>query len=94
MGLREEILGKLESDFAKICGPEKAALLIQAVHPSGRFGYFGRQSIMVRITPGTADQGKKVDYETFDPISGHEASGGTMTDEESFREAFGDAIEW
>ena len=94
MGVREEILGKLEADLTRICGAEKGPLLTQALHPGNRFGYFGRQSISVRIYGGSGDQGQKADFFSFDPMSGQKVLSHAVTDAEQFRTYFGDAIEW
>ncbi len=94
MGLREEILGKLETDLAPICGKESAALLTRALHPGSRFGYFGRQSITVRISTGPDGKGKRVDCASFDPISGNRAISHMVTNPNQLRTHFGDAIEW
>lgn len=94
MGLREEILGKLETDFSAICGAETAALLIRSVHSGAPFGYFGRQSLMIRIGPGPDGTGKQASFSSFDPISGNKVLSGTATTPEQLRVHFGDAIPW
>lgn len=94
MGLREEILGKLESDFTRICGAEQGSLLLRGLHPGGHFGYFGRQSLMVRIVPKADGEGKQAEYSAFDPVSGNQILSGTETNPDRFRALFGNAIEW
>jgi hypothetical protein len=94
MGLREEILGKLETDLSAICGEETAAVLIRSMRSSVPFGYFGRQSLMIRIGPGPDGSGKQASFSSFDPITGRKVMSGTATTPEQLRARFGDAIPW
>lgn len=94
MGLREEILGKLETDLTAISGEETAAVLIRSMRASVPFGYFGRQSLMIRIGPGPDGSGKQASFSSFDPITGRKVMSGTTTTPEELRARFGDAIPW